>query len=118
MKWLILFLGISSNALASVLIKLAVTEPRKFPTLLHPLSLFSNWPFWMGLFLYGVAFILYAAALERLPLNIAHPILTTGAVIMVMLLSTLILKEPIYWTTIFGVLLVIAGVVLIYTGVK
>lgn len=113
MKWLILILGIASNASASVLVKMAIMPPRRFPSLSHPWAALSNWPFWLGLGLYGAAFLLYAAALARLPLNVAHPVLTSGAVAAVAMLSVLVFREPFHWTTGAGVLLVIAGVVLI-----
>lgn len=113
MKWLILLLGIAANASASVLVKMAMLPPRKFPTLTDPLAALSNWPFWLGLSLYGAAFILYAAALARLPLNVAHPVLTAGAVATVSIFSILIFREPFHWTTGAGILLVIAGVALI-----
>lgn len=113
MKWLILILGIAANASASVLVKLAMMPPRQFPSLRDPWVALSNWPFWLGLGLYGAAFLLYAAALSRLPLNVAHPVLTSGAVAAVALLSVLLFKEPFYWTTGLGILLVVAGVVLI-----
>ena len=113
MKWLILVLGIAANASASVLVKMAMMPPRKFPSLREPMAALSNWPFWLGLGLYGAAFLLYAAALARLPLNVAHPVLTTGAVAAVAVLSVLIFREPFHWTTAAGILLVIAGVALI-----
>lgn len=113
MKWIILLLGIASNASASVLIKMAMMPPRKFPSLTDPLASLSNWPFWLGLTLYGGAFLLYAAALAYLPLNVAHPILTTGAVASVALLSVIVFNEPFHWTTGAGIALVIAGVALI-----
>lgn len=113
MKWLILVLGIAANASASVLVKLAMMPPRRFPSLGDPLAALANWPFWLGLVLYGAAFLLYAAALARLPLNVAHPVLTAGAVATVALLSILVFREPFPWTTAAGIALVIAGVVLI-----
>lgn len=113
MQWLILVLGIAANASASILVKMAMLPPRKFPSLADPLATLSNWPFWLGLVLYGGAFLLYAAALERLPLNVAHPVLTSGAIAIVALFSVLIFREPFYWTTGAGILLVIAGVALI-----
>lgn len=113
MKWLILVLGIASNASASVLIKMAMMPPRKFPTLSDPMAALTNWPFFLGLGLYGGAFLLYAAALARLPLNVAHPVLTSGAVAAVALSSVLIFREPFHWTTAAGILLVVAGVALI-----
>ena len=113
MKWLILIIGIAANALASVLVKMAMMPPRKFPSFSAPWAALSNWPFWLGLGLYGAAFLLYAAALARLPLNVAHPVLTSGAVAAVALLSVLVFKEPFHWTTGAGILMVIAGVALI-----
>jgi multidrug transporter EmrE-like cation transporter len=113
MKWVILLMGIAANASASVLIKLAMLPPRKFPSLADPMAALSNWPFWLGLGLYGGAFLLYAAALARFPLNVAHPILTSGAVATVAVLSAIIFKEPFHWMTVAGIFLVIAGVFLI-----
>lgn len=113
MKWLILILGIASNASASVLVKMAMMPPRKFPSLSEPMAALINWPFWLGLGLYGAAFLLYAAALARLPLNVAHPVLTAGAVATVALCSVVIFREPFHWTTAAGIVLVIAGVALI-----
>ncbi|MBI2286028.1 MAG: EamA family transporter [Nitrosomonadales bacterium] len=118
MKWLILILGIASNASASVLVKIAMMPPRKFPSFSEPMTALSNWPFWLGLGLYGAAFLLYAAALARLPLNVAHPVLTSGAIAAVAMCSWLIFREPFQWTTIIGILLVVAGVVLITVRVS
>ncbi|MCW5222551.1 EamA family transporter [Verminephrobacter aporrectodeae] len=117
MKWIILLLGIAANSSASLLVKIAVMPPRKFPSLSDPMSAFTNWPFWLGLGLYGAAFLLYAAALARIPLNVAHPILTCGAVASVAFLSMIIFKEPFHWITVTGILLVIAGVFLISSRV-
>ena len=113
MKWIILVVGIAANASASVLVKMAMMPPRNFPSLSDPFAAFSNWPFWLGLGLYGGAFLLYAAALARLPLNVAHPVLTSGAIAAVALSSVLIFREPFHWTTGVGILFVVAGVALI-----
>ena len=113
MKWLILILGVASNASASVLVKIAISPPRRFPSLDDPMAALANWPFWLGLAMYGAAFLLYAAALARLPLNVAHPILTAGAISTVAVLSVVLFDEPMPWTTAAGIACVIAGVVLI-----
>ncbi|ELP25617.1 putative multidrug efflux transporter protein [Pantoea agglomerans 299R] len=78
----------------------------------------SNFPLLLGIFLYGMAFLLYAATLAFLPLNVAHPVLTSGAIACVALMSVVLFKEPVYWSTIAGILMVIAGVVLITLKVK
>lgn len=113
MKWLILILGIFSNASASVLVKMAMQPPRRFPSLNDPAAALTNWPFWLGLTLYGGAFLLYAAALSRLPLNVAHPVLTSGAIATVALASVAFFREPLYWTTVAGIFFVMVGVALI-----
>lgn len=113
MKWIILALGIGSNAAASVLVKFAMLPPRKFPSPSDPMAALTNWPFWLGLGLYGAAFLLYAAALARLPLNVAHPVLTSGAIATVALSSVLIFREPFHWTTGAGIGLIMTGVVLL-----
>jgi multidrug transporter EmrE-like cation transporter len=113
MKWLILVLGVLANASASVLIKVAVTPPRAFPSLADPYAALANWPLWLGLVLYGVAFLLYAAALAFLPLNVAQPLLTSGAIATVALISLWLFREPFPWTMAVGICLVIAGVILI-----
>ncbi len=80
MNWAILILGIVANASASLLVKVAVTPPRRFPTLARPLEGLDNWRLWLGLILYFVTFLLFTAALAPLPLNVAHPIMTSGAI--------------------------------------
>lgn len=117
MKWLLLLMGVLANASASVLVKLAVMPPRQLPSLADPLAALSNWPLWLGLVLYGMAFLLYAAALVRLPLNVAHPILTAGAIAAVAAFSMYLFREPFYWTTAAGIVFVITGVILITVGV-
>lgn len=113
MKWIILLLGVAANASASILVKMAMTPPHQFPSLANPMAALQNWPFWLGLVLYGAAFLLYAAALERLPLNVAQPILTSGAIAVVTICSVMIFHEPFPRTTAVGIALVMAGVVLI-----
>ncbi|UVL38910.1 multidrug transporter [Pseudomonas sp. B21-040] len=113
MKWAILLLGILANASASVLVKMAMMPPRKFPSLSDPIGALSNIPFWIGLFLYGAAFLLYAASLSRLPLNVAHPVLTAGAIATVAVFSAFLFHETFHWTTILGIVMVVVGVGLI-----
>jgi small multidrug resistance pump len=118
MKWLIVLLGMAANAAASVLIKVAVTPPRPAPSFREPAALLTNWPLWLGLAFYGVTFLLYSVALTRLPLNIAHPLFTSGAMVIVAFCSVLVFGEAFYWTTAAGLLLVIAGLWLITLHVR
>ncbi len=65
--FLLVVFGIVSNAAASVLIKYAMMPERKV-SISEPLSIILNIPLWAGLLLYGIAFVLYALTLQRLPL--------------------------------------------------
>ena len=116
MKWFIILIGITSNASASLLIKKALNPPYKLPTLTYPLDIFENWPLLLGLFLYGFAFILYAAALKFFPLNVAHPTLTAGAIAAVTFISVVIFGEPMRPPMFLGLWLIIFGVILLTSG--
>jgi multidrug transporter EmrE-like cation transporter len=118
MKWLLLFLAIVANGLASVMVKAAVVPPRRFPSLDEPLAALANWPFWLGLMLYGASFLLYAGSLASLPLSAAYPALIAGTVIVVTFLSVVVFNEQLHWTMIVGILLVIVGVALTVSRVS
>lgn len=113
MKWFILIFGLVANAFASILVKMAMLPPRKFPSLVDPMAAVGNWPFWLGLVMYGITFLLYAASLAKLPLNVVHPVLTSGSIVIVSIFSLLILHESFHWTTGVGILFVVVGVGLI-----
>ena len=49
-----------------------------------------NWRLIVSLGCYGLAFLAYAAAVARMPLNIAHPVSTAGAIVLVGMLSWLV----------------------------
>lgn len=116
MKWLVLLLGIASNASASVLIKLALQSSDRSPSPAAPWSLLHHWQLGAGLALYASAFVLYAVALKFFPLNVAHPILTSGAIACVALLSVLLLGEALRPSMLAGLGLIVAGVILLTAG--
>lgn len=116
MSWIIVLLGIMANTAASVLVKLASTPPRQFPSFsdgLNLINLLKNWPFWLGLLCYGVAFFLYALALKHLPISVVHPILTAGAIACVFISSIYLFKEPVSLTKLLGLVCIITGIILL-----
>ena len=106
-------LGIAANTTASFFIKLSVTAPRSLPSFTSNWSAILNWPLWAGLIFYGATFLLYTIALTRLPLNVVHPVMTSGAIAAVALISVLVFEERLYWTTALGISFVMVGVALI-----
>ena len=68
MKWIVLVLGVLLNAGASILMKVSSMPPRKLPSLTTPIAEWvTNWPFWVGVVTYGLAFVLYVIRPEPFP---------------------------------------------------
>ncbi|MDC1284964.1 multidrug transporter [Gammaproteobacteria bacterium] len=111
MKWMILILGVLANASASVLIKAAVTSKVAPIQITNPLSIIGNFPLMSGISLYVIAFILYAVALLYLPLNVAHPILTSGSIALVAIASVVFFGESLSMINAAGFILIVFGVV-------
>ena len=64
-----------------------------------------------GISLYVIAFILYAVALLYLPLNVAHPILTSGSIALVAIASVVFFGESLSMINAAGFILIVFGVV-------
>ena len=118
MKWFLLLAGITSNASASLLIKLALLPPHRLPNAADPLSVLTNGPLLAGMLLYSSAFVLYAFALRVFPLNVAHPILTAGAIAGVSMLSVIVLGESIRPLMMAGLCFIVLGVILLTASVR
>ncbi|RVT90519.1 multidrug transporter [Sphingomonas crocodyli] len=88
-QWLLLIAGIASNASASLLVKAAVGKPI---SLQQPFAI-GNLIYGSAIGLYMAAFVLYAAAVSRMPLTIAHPVTTAGAILVVGVSATLLFNE-------------------------
>ena len=113
MKWLFLFLGLLANAGASVLIKVGVN--RNFlpePSLTGLMDILKNWPLLIVIFLYGIAFLLYVESLSKLPLNVVHPAMTAGSIVLVGTAAFFGFHERFALTTIFGFAFILIGVFL------
>ena len=117
MKWAVLVVGVLLNASASILIKVSTMPPRKLPSLSTPISAWiGNWPFWIGIVTYGLAFLAYVFSLSLFPATVAHPIITAGAIAVVATIAGLLLGESLSALTIAGILVVMAGVLMIAFG--
>lgn len=75
----------------------------------------NPWVFF-GFFCYGISSIIWLMVLKKLPLSTAYPLISFSYVVVV-LLSSFILKERVQWpVTIAGLLLIVGGVSLIGMG--
>lgn len=116
MNWSILTLGILANASASILIKLSGDDQATGLASLRLWGFNINLATVAGLFFYGVAFLAYAISLRELPLHVAQPIMTAGAIVLVSVFSFTLGREHISFSALLGIALVIAGVVALSTS--
>ena len=103
MKYAIVAIGILANASASILIKIS-HDQKWSATNLHLI---------FGMILYGVAFLSYAYALKLLPLNVVHPMMTSGGIVLVGILSVIVFRETFSWVQLLGFITILVGIVLI-----
>ena len=108
MTWLLVIAGVIANATASVLVKL--NSPGAMD-LRAPLSILHQWRLILAVGCYGLAFLAYAATVMRLPLNVAHPISTAGAIVLVGISSATLFREPFTPAHVVGYSLLLAGIV-------
>lgn len=113
MNWIVLLLAVATNAAASILLKFVVTSNPRASILSEPLSYLSNSWTWLALTLYGFAFFFYTASLSQFPLSIAHPTITAGAIVTVVAASAILFGEGVDWFLIFGLTLVVGGLIVI-----
>lgn len=108
-----LFFGISFNAFASALMKYAGRGVVGDSFSGYLWSLLTNLPLIGSIVLYFLSFVLYFLALQRLPLNVAHPVMTSGAIVIVSLFSFFVFQENFSVFKWIGLLLIILGVWLV-----
>ena len=114
MKWLLIIFGIAANAAASILVKYNAVGGEQNGW--HVLGL-VNPLMALAVASYGLAFLFYSLALARLPLNVAHPIMTAGAIVVVGLSSFGLFRESLSTSILLGYALVLGGIMLLSSGV-
>lgn len=80
------------------------------------ISVFGSTDFWLAVIIYGVASVAWVFLLRIVPVNIAYP--SASAVTSIMLYILVAVNRssasPIRWSEILGILLLTAGLFLIY----
>lgn len=97
-SWVFLLLSILLNAAASLLLKAATKVTGSVQVL----------PVGSSIACYGLAFICYFICLRNLPVSIAYPVITGGA-ILIIVLSASLLGELITGAKLLGALLMAIG---------
>ena len=113
MGYLFLVLAMTLNAAANVLLKIgamqigALSEPGLVGRFV------TNYYLLAGLALFALNVAFYAAALTRLQLSLAYPVMMAGGILIIVTISILFLRETLSALQMLGLLFVIVGLVLI-----
>lgn len=114
MRIVILFLlNIAFNTTANLMIKQGMSKIKDLQIsdfggiiakmILNPMLIF-------GCLFFGLSLFFYSFILQRVNLNIAYPIVVSGSVLLVTIISKIILFEPIKFTQLSGVLIILFGI--------
>lgn len=76
-------------------------------------QIFQNIWIMLGMFLFGVSFILWLFILSKLQLNIAYPIALSSGVVITTITAWLLFKEYLLPTQLLGIAIVIVGIFLL-----
>jgi small multidrug resistance pump len=98
--WLLLMIAIVSEVIGSTALKASQGFSKLLPSLVVVLG-------------YGLAFYFLSLSLKTIPLNIAYAIWSGLGTALIALLGWWVLKEPMNGAIALGILLIIAGVVVL-----
>jgi len=114
---LLVMTGVVLNALAQSLLKAGTNRagPLEFSLAAAPETvarIAGQWPFLLGFAAYGISLVVWIAALTRVPVTVAYPMLSIGYVINA-LVARWWLGESLAASGWLGMFLIIVGVTLI-----
>jgi multidrug transporter EmrE-like cation transporter len=111
--WIVALISILLSAFAQLLMKIGMTAVRLAADGGSLLLAAALNPFVLGgLCAYGVSAVLWLLVLSRVPLSLAYPLVSL-AFIAVVVLSALVLHEPVSATRIAAVALIVCGVIVL-----
>ena len=118
LTWFLILSGVGLNAAAQLLLKSATRSLVHFSGFdLHTAPaiiqvLLKSLPFWGGLICYALSVCVWIAALTKVPVSTAYPMLSLGYVV-VTFAAFIWLGESLTTAKIIGIALICAGVVLV-----
>lgn len=113
MGYFFLVLAMTLNAAANVLLKIGAMQIGALDEPGLAGRLVTNYHLLAGLALFALNIVFYTAALTRLHLSLAYPVMMAGGVLIVVTISILFLRETLSALQMVGLLFVIVGLVLI-----
>ncbi len=109
-----LIVAIFFNSSANILIKVGMQKFKGSRELFSLMGgLLTNWQLLLGMAFFGANLVCYAYALSKMKLSIAYPIMMSMSFGIVIAASAFYLKEIMTREQIFGLFLILAGVILV-----
>ena len=108
MFYLALAITILAGTFGNLLIKLGSSG---LPS--NPLAIIAQPKVLGGVLLLTLSFPFYSMVIQKLPLSVAFPLITSSTFVLVVLISYFFLKEPLTVPNFLGILLLIAGLFLV-----
>lgn len=112
MGYVFLFFALFLNSIANVLLKIGSGAPFQLTGGLIQVVR-EQWIALLGLFLFACNVIFYLLALNRLPLSQAYPVMAAGSLCVIVFVSSIYLKESLSPLQLFGVSLLVVGILLV-----
>jgi len=81
-------------------------------------SMIVNWQLIIGVFLYGMSFVVSTLIYTKIPLNIAYPVIMGGTLIFVAIGTIIFLGEKFTTWHLFGMLFLLIGIGMIAKNLK
>ena len=118
MTYFLLFLALSSNAVANIFMKLGAERFAEGLGVIFksPAVFLKNGYFFGGLVFFAVALVLYSLVLSKMNLSIAYPIMTSLGFVIVLGFSVVYLNEQLWWWQWLAIVLILVGVVMLSQG--
>ena len=113
MGYVLLTVAVTLNATANLLMKMGADQigSRGEPGVLR--AVVTNHYLAAGVILFGLNIVFYVAALTRLNLSVAYPVMMAGGVLIVTCASVMYFRESLSFMQVTGILFLIAGLVLV-----
>jgi multidrug transporter EmrE-like cation transporter len=113
MGYLFLTVALTLNATANLLMKMGADRIGPFEGVASLRDIVANRYLLGGVVLFALNIVFYLAALARMNLSVAYPVMMAGGVLIVATASVVYFREPLSFAQVCGIVLVIAGIVLV-----
>ncbi|HHV15191.1 MAG TPA: cation/cationic drug transporter [Gelria sp.] len=112
--YILVFISIIFGSCGQVVMKFGTSQVNTagLGFLAQFLKYFTNIPILTGLLLYTLSAVVWIFAISKVQLSIAYPMVASGYVLVV-LLSYLLLQEPVSSLRVLGLMTIVAGVIII-----